>query len=371
MEPLCRVPVLQVRSVQYVSDKRYYSIFDDMAKFPDAVIYIAYSRRGVGKTYSALYGALAYGEPIVYIKRTIEDINLICSGNDQFDTSPYVPINRDHGTNIKPKKIANGIGAFYNCNEDDEPIGAPVAYAVALSAIKNVKGIDLSHCEYMIFDEFIPQISETRVLHSEGEALLDVYSTIARDREKRGRAPLKLLLFANAENIYCPVIDELQILDDIADLAISGASYKYIEDRAILLHHVNEIEITEEEKNGIYKVMKGTSWFRKSFGGEFSKNDFSNISKNVLKKFTPLMEIHYREYDFIIYQRDTNYYICKQRSNKCPVKMNLNRDNDIRRFYAKYCMDLQDACTEGHVKFSDYSLYDLIMNFDKRFKNVL
>lgn len=354
-----------------INNQLYYDVYDDARNYPGAIVIIAYSRRGVGKTYGALWGAYDSGKAIVYIKRTIEDINLICSGSSSFDTSPYVPINRDHGTNIKPKKIANGIGAFYDMNSDDEPIGAPVAYAVALSAIKNVKGIDLSHCEYMIFDEFIPQISETRVLHSEGEALLDVYATIARDREKRGRDPLKLFLFANSENIYCPVIDELQVLDDIANLAISGRSIYYNESRGILIHHVNEIEVTESEKNGIYKVMKNTAWFRKSFGGEFSKNDFSNVSREVLRRFTPLIEVHYRESDFYIYQRDQDFYICKQRSNKCTCKINLNRDNDVRRFYARYCIDLQESCTDGHVKFSDYSLYDLIMNFDKRFKNVL
>lgn len=352
---------------------KYYDVFNDVRKYPDAVIIVSYSRRGVGKTYGALWGAYSRGEQIVYIKRTIEDINLICSGTDTFDTSPYVPINRDHGTNIKPKKIANGIGAFYNTTDDGEPVGAPVAYAVALSAIKNVKGIDLSNCKYMIFDEFIPQISENRILHTEGQALLDVYATIARDREKRsnGKDFLRLFLFANAENIYCPVVDELQIMDDLAALAVSGDTYRYIPDRGILIHHVNEIILEESEKGAMYKAMAGTAWHRKAFGGEFSNNDFTNIDARQLKKYKPLMQLHYRESDFYIYQRDRDYYICKQRSNKCPVIMNLNRDNDVRKFYMKYCIDLIEACTDGHVKFSDYSLYDLIIHFDKRFKNVL
>lgn len=352
---------------------RYYDVFDDVRKYPDAVIIVAYSRRGVGKTYGALYGALKRKEQIVYIKRTIDDINLICSANDAFDTSPYVPINRDHGTNIKPKKVANGIGAFYHMDDNGEPIGAPVAYAVALSAIKNVKGIDLSNCKYMIFDEFIPQISETRVLHTEGQALLDVYATISRDREKRsgGAEFLRLLLFANAENIYCPVVDELQIMDALAVLAVSGKTYNYIESRGILLHHVNEIAIEESEKGAMYKAMYGTAWHRKAFGGEFSNNDFSNIDPKTLKKYKPIIECHYRESYFYIYQRDRDYYICKQRSNKCPVSMDLNRDNDVRKFYMRFCLDIIEACTDGHVKFSDYSLYDLIIHFDKRFKNVL
>ncbi len=178
---------------------RYYDIKDDLRKYPEAVVVVAYSRRGVGKTYSALKACIEDHFPIVYIKRTIEDINLICSANSSFDTSPFKPLNRDLGTNIKPKKIANGIGAFYQMDDSGEPIGEPCAYAIALSAIKNIKGIDLSECEWMVFDEFIPQISETRVLTTEGEALQDVYATVARGREKRGKEPLKLLRFANAE----------------------------------------------------------------------------------------------------------------------------------------------------------------------------
>lgn len=347
----------------------YYNLFDDIEKYPDATIIIAYSRRGVGKTYGALLGALER-YPIIYVKRTIDDVDLICSSTGAWDMSPYAPINRDHGLNIKPHKIGKikGIASFSDDDQEDAPI---VNYTLAFAAVRHIKGIDLSACGILLFDEFIPQASEMRILQSEGEILLDLYMTVLRDREKRGLPPLKLVLFANAENIYCPIVDELDIIDDLAELAVTGESYKYIEKRGILIHHINEIELEDAEKGGIYKAMEGTKWFRKSFLGEFSKNDFSNVEKKVLKRYVPLMEIIYKEYMFYIYQNNQDYYICKQRSNKCAVHLNLNRDNDIRLFYAKYVLDIQEACMNGHVKFSDYSLYDLIMNYSKRFKNVL
>lgn len=355
----------------------YYNVFDDIEKYPDATIIVAYSRRGVGKTYGALLGALDRNIPIVYVKRTIDDVDLICSSNGTWDMSPYAPINRDTGSRVKPERVGKikGIAAFYPHKYDEEdkhlPHAKPCAYALAFAAVRHIKGIDLSDCGLLIFDEFIPQASEMRILQSEGEILLDLYMTILRDREKRNLPPLKLLLFANAENIYCPIVDELQIIDDLAYLAVTGESYRYIEDRGILIHHINEIELEETEKGGMYKAMKGTSWFRKSFGGEFAKNDFSNVEKKVLKNYIPVAEIRYKEFDFYIYMNGTQYYICKQKSNKCKLKFNLNRDNDVRLFYAKYCMDLQDECMNGRVKFSDYSLYDLIMNYSKRFKNIL
>ena len=352
----------------------YYNVFDDLERFPDANIIVAYSRRGVGKTYGALYGAYLRKMGIIYVKRTIDDVDLICSSNGAWDLSPYAPINRDHDTNIKPIKIGKlkGIAAFYECDDEDFPLNDDViSYVLAFAAVRHVKGIDLSDCDLLIFDEFIPQASEMRILQQEGEILLDLWATANRDREKRGKPPIKILLFANAENIYCPIVDELQIIDDLAQLAISGDTYRYIEDRGILLHHINEIELEEAEKDSMYKTMYGTKWFRKSFLGEFSKNDFTNVDAIVLRKYIPLMECKYKESSFFIYQKDLDYYICKQKSNKCPIVMDLNRDNHIRLFYIKYCIDIQEACMNGHVKFSDYSLYDLIMNYSKRFKNVL
>lgn len=351
------------------SSTNYYDVFEDMSSYPEADIFIAYSRRGVGKTYSALLGAYQRKLPIIYIKRTNDDIDLICTASEEFEASPYVPINRDHGTNIQPKKITKGIAAFYDMNSEDKK---PIAYACSLAAVKKVKGMDLSRVDLMIFDEFIPQASETRVLHSEGSATLDLYETVSRDRIKRGRKPLKLLLFANAEDIYCPLIDEMQIMDDLAKLAMSGSSYRYIEDRGILIHHVNEIRLEEKElSGGLARAMKGTSWYRKSFGGEFSKIDFSNISNKVLRKYSCLMKIHYRESDYYLYRKDREFYLTTQASNRYIESVNLNRDNDIRRFYIRYCIDLQEACTDGLMQFSDYSLYDLIMHYSKRFSHVL
>lgn len=363
--------------------KRYYNVFDDIASYPEAIIIIAYSRRGVGKTYSMLKNSYQLWKEsggtrgrITYVKRTIEDVNLICSSTEEFDASPYAPINRDLGTNIRPRKVKNGIGAFYDMDDPSEH-KKPCAYVVALSAIKNVKGIEMP-CDYLVFDEFIPQVSESirGVSSAEGEALLDLYMTLSRDREKR-RSPddpdlhMRLILFANAEELYCPVIEELNVLPALAEIARFGYTYHYIPERKILIHHVNEIPLEDEEMTGIYLCMKNTRWARKSFGGEFSKVDFSNIDKKALKQYVPLIHLHYKEDDYYLYRKDREFYICQSRPSRVIAEYNLNRDNDIRKFYYTHVSDLQDACMDGYFKFSDYAIYDLITNYSKRFKGVL
>ena len=349
----------------------YYDVFEDLHNYPETTILVAYSRRGVGKTYGALYGALEREMPISYIKRTDRDIDLLCKSTKRFDTSPYKPINRDHPEyNIYPEKIGDGIGAFYQRDDKNNSVGQPVSYALSLNKIQDIKGFDISDTEFMIMDEFIPQATQ-RTSRKEGEALMDAHETACRDRVKRGKSAIPLLLFANAEDLYCPIIDTLEIIDDIAELNQSGKSIKYIESRGILIHHVNEISLTESEMSGgLYKAMYGTSWWRKSFYGQFH-NDFSNVEPKVLKMYKPLARCIYREGDFYIYKKDRDYYICKTPTNKYVHEFNLNRDNDVRLFYSKYVWNLQECCMNGHVKFSHYSLYDLISFFDKRFNNIL
>ena len=84
----------------------YYHFEKDLQDYPEAWCYVVWSARGKGKTYSALKYAYEEKIPIVYMKRTIEDVQLICSSNNYgFDPSPYVPINRDCKYNIHARSI--------------------------------------------------------------------------------------------------------------------------------------------------------------------------------------------------------------------------------------------------------------------------
>lgn len=348
--------------MKYNHTKGYYHLCDDLAAYPDYWCFVAWSARGVGKTYGALSFALAKNIIPVYIKRTKNDVNLICNENKiGFDASPYVPINRDYNIEVKAKRLEDGIGAFYL--KDD---AIPVAYVIALSAAKSVKGFDLSNADWMLFDEFIPQAGEI-VRHTEGEQIMDLYMTIRRDREKRGRDPLKMILFANAENIATPVTDALEIIDDMADMNIKGIEYQADHERGILLHRIMSSG-SEPEHGGIYAAMKNTAWGRKAFGGEFANNDFSCVSQLSIKGCRPICSYIYKEKTYYIYRKeaDSSYYVCTSRAAGVPV-YDLGRETEQIRFRYDIVIDLMDACIEGRAHFQYYSMYDLFMNYNKRF----
>lgn len=349
--------------------EKYYFFPDDVRRWPDAWLYVVWSRRGPGKTYSFLRSLYEGGVKFAYMKRTIKDVALICTDKYGLDLSPFVPINRDTGTNIQPRLIADGIGAFYDqTDEDGKPAGAPCSYVLALNAIKEIKGMELSDVDFMCLDEFIPQPGE-RVSRQEGELLLSIYMTLQRDRMKRGRPPLKLVLFSNADQISTPITNEIEIVDQMAQLQASGNTHLYDEDRQILLHHITteEIPLQEEEMTGIFRAMAGTAWGRKAFFGDFAGNDFSSVGRTRLKGMRPVCSYSWKNRTVYIYQGQGEVFACYSRHDG-RKHYDLSKESDQKRFYYEHVIDLRSAHIEGKLKTEAYSIYDLIVNYKSFFK---
>lgn len=357
--------------------KIYYDVINDLQKYPQCWLYIIWSKRGAGKTYSMLRRAKEHGETFLYMKRTNKDIDFLCSVTKKKipngkDPSPFAPLNRDFGWNIKPIKLDEGYAAFYECEiESGEPIGDPVAYACSLNKVKDLKGFEFSFCDYMVFDEFIPQPGEV-VKHAEGEMLLSLYMTISRDRQARGKDPLKLILFANAEQIVTPITQILEVIDDMAYLDIRDESHLFLPERDILLHHITQKECPqiEEEKKGIWKGMQGTAWFDKAFLGKFSGADFSSIEQNRrLTGYHCYMSVCYMRKWYFVYQHTKNndIYITRKAA-KAPLQYDLDKDIDRRNFFY-YQIPKLNQYLDAHLLNSDtYSMYDVILNYRDHFK---
>lgn len=357
----------------------YYDIKEDLARFPDAWAIFAWSGRNTGKTYSTLKFMLETGASFVYVKRTVEDVKLILSGSGKIgtkvsqygaDLSPFKAINRDTGSNVRAFGIYKGyLGGFWKCTTDNEPVGDPIGYIVSLNAVSKVKGFDLSDCDYLIFDEFIPSAWE-RVDKSEGKQLLDLYMTISRDREHRGKGPLKLIGLANPTEINCPVFQELEIADDAA--AMASGKDEYRETRGIVLHKIRMGESFQsvESNMAAVKAMAGTAWHDAALGEGFAYNDLGMIYPRSLKGFRCMYEIKYRRYKWYIWQKDALYYVCKSPGLPQIGSYDLNKDADARRFYQEDQIDLKEEYIEGYVNFQTYTMFDVLINYRKFFPNI-
>lgn len=360
-----------------MSKKYYYDIEDDLKQFPEAWCFLIIGGRNTGKTYSALWYQVKEKEKFCFIKRTIEDVDILTAGSGRLgtkkkeysiDLSPFKAINRDKDLNIKAFSIQKGLGGFWDCrNEEETPEGLPVGYLIALNAISKFKGFDLSDCDSAIFDEFIPQPWD-RVNKKEGEQLLDLYKTISRDREHRNKKPLKLICLANATSISNPVMNILEVTDIVANMQVTGQELLYIEERGIVIHIIKDNKAFREKEyqSPIYKAMGQTAWGQMAFENTFAYNDLTSIGKKNLKGYRPLVTIQHKRDFYYCYIKEGNYYFTKSKNDKAKV-YNLNRENDQKLFYLDYCLDIREACIEGRAVFETYTMYDLIVNYKKFF----
>ena len=356
-------------------DTIHYNVENDIRDYPDAWCYCIVGGRNTGKTYSGLAYHLNHNKKHVFVKRTAKDVDLLCAGNTlgnksadyEVDLSPYKSINRDFNTDIKAYKIKDGLGAFYDRDEEGNASGSPYGYLLALSAIAKFKGFDLSECDSIIFDEFIPQPTEV-TRRSEGEAVMELYKTVSRDRTLRGSDELKLFLFANAVNVFNYTCEVLELTDIIAEMSMTQTEIMYLEDRGIFIRILKTPEeiMAAEQKTGIYRAMHGTAWGRMAFGNEFAYNDFSNIKKLPLNGYKPMIKLYNKGKEFYIYNKDSYYYMCTSKA-KCPISYNLDKEMGRMAFYYDYAIDLLNACIEGRMRFQKYSMYDMIVNYKKRF----
>ncbi|MBQ0140557.1 MAG: hypothetical protein KBT36_14840 [Kurthia sp.] len=358
----------------------YYDFKNDIEAYPDCWCYLIIGGRNTGKTYSTLCYSLDENADFIYTKRTIEDVELLCSGSGKvgtknefgFNISPFNPINNDRNIDIQAHQIKKGLGAFYQHDSEGAAYGTPIGYLLGLSAVSKYKGFDFSSYkkeQLLIFDEFIPQPWD-RVNRKEGEQLMDLYKTISRGREHKNLNPLRLVCLANATSISNPVMNVLEVTDIVAEMQAQNIEYIHLQDRGILIHLiVNTSEFDNVEKNSaIYKAMGNTAWGRMTFDNQFAYNDFSCIKRLKLKGYKPIISIRHKEKVYYLYQKNENYYFSLSPNEKSISFYDLNTETDQRRFYRDYIFELQQATIEHNMSYQEYTIYDLIMNYKQFFK---
>ena len=367
------------------SNKKYYfDIADIIDKYPEAIFYIAIGGRSTGKTYGGLSFCIDRDHKFIFIKRCIDDVKMLCAGSTYkkngvkenkfaIDLSPFAPINRDRGTNIRAFSIpdVNSLGAFYPCDEGNVPCDEAVGYIAALNGVTKFKGFDLSACDWMIFDEFIAASWE-RVSRKEGDQLMNLYRTAARDREHRGKDPLKVMMFANAEEISNPIFNTLEITDIVADMQINNIHELYIKERGIVIVRVQSSAefLVMESASKIYAAMEGTAWASMSLGNNFAYNDFTAVKHVDLRKYSCVCAFRHNRKEYYLYNNEAQWYVTKRRNGRLQNvdRYDLIRETDAERFYYNIIVDIRPEAIENRVLFESFSLYDLFTNYKKFYK---
>lgn len=338
--------------------RKHFKIAEDINKYPDAWCYLAVGGRSTGKTYNALLDCLEHNRVFLFVKRTIKDVDNLCKREK---LNPFRAINRDTDHEIKIVPESDGFGYFTDDNDD------VIGYVGALTGIGKFTGFDLYDVEWIIFDEYIPRKWD-RFLYAEGQMLLDLYMTVSRDRELRGRPALKLICLANATTLSNPVNDTLNITDTMGDMISQGEEIRYIKDREILIHILKHSEISEElKKTAFYKGVAGTKFAEMAFDNTFSQDDFSQVGKTSLKGYHCKAAVTYQGNLYFIYRKGMHFYVTKSYGH---AKRSYDLDNSIDQstFYYDIGIELRTALLDRKAVFESFSVYDLILNYKKHFK---
>ena len=284
--------------------------------------------RGIGKSYSALR-QLALDVPAdekwIYMRRTGKEIEA-CS--TEFG-NPFKTINKDFGTLIVPESGGKGAAEyFYNELDEDNP--QLVGYGVALSTFAGLRSMDLSDVTVTVFDEFIPERQVKRI-KAEGDALLNFYETVNRNRELQGRPPMRLILLSELENMIS-----------------HGEHRRTIPTRGLYIERVGKVGVTNaKEHTALYKLANA-DFTNDTLNADFLSADLTTIRKNVnLKEYKPI----FRFGRYVVFKSSTSFHVSESDitvAKDFPESAGIK----VRTFFAP---TYRVARAYGNITFSSYT----------------
>lgn len=308
--------------------------------------------RGIGKTYDSIDRAITdYKRKFIYLRNTREQLQESCGafGN------PFKKWAADHGRDIlmelerKHAVVNEWTGSGDNIEKEI------IGFGANLSTFSNLRGVDLSDCEFGIFDEFI---ENKTLMFDQFDAFNHMYETVNRNRELEGRDPFKVVLLSNAQRLGNPILRGFNLIPIIEAMQKNGQrAYANGPIRIELPFS----EVSEAKRNtALYQATKGTSFSSESLDNNFVNDSFTGVQKVNLQEFTPMFCID----DIYLYKHKSEvlYYACSIPATN--VKKYRSVDNFVI-FYKLYGLQLKLAYGSDKLLFSDYSTKIDLLNLLK------
>ena len=297
--------------------------------------------RGIGKSYSAVDTCITqYPGAFLYLRNTEVQLKESCGafGN------PFKRWSRDHNRDIFMKMQGDHAIVYENTGTDEDTEKVLRGYGCALSTFSNLRSVDLSDVNFVLFDEFI----ENRSLSfDQFDAFQHFYETVNRNRELFGEPPLYCVLLSNAQRLGNPILRGYDLIPIIEGMQRTGQKVATVGNKRIELPFS---EISELKKNtALYS--DGSDKFKdQALNNNFSNDSFSGVKKVNLMEYTPVCSID----GIYIYKNKAgvNFYACSTPAK--GVHEYRSKDHMIV-FQRLYGIKLKLAYGADQLLFSDYS----------------
>lgn len=268
---------------------------------------IIIGKRQVGKTYGTLQLMLKHNLYHILLRRTTAELDTISASPD---LNPYKVYEPEYHVGLF--KQAKKLCRICDYETDQEGKATPAeqrGLATSLAEIAHIRGFNGSAFSDLVLDEAIPEKGVV-TRKTEGEAFLNAYVTINGNRELQGMPPLRCWLLANTNRIDSPILEALNVIDDILYMRRKGKE-ELLTEQGVYILQPGSVKVTEERKKTalMQQIDKRSDFYGMSMENEFSYDDSPYIKTLSLKGMKPVWS-----YDNKIYcwsRPDGGYYICQ------------------------------------------------------------
>ena len=246
---------------------------------PESIISVV-GARGTGKTYGAMKWLVEHDQRFIYLRRLKTQLEECRKevGN------PFKKLNSDLDMNIKPFP-AGGTVSF----NIDERGGKNVAVGVALSVVANIRGVDYSDYDYIVFDEFISSDGE-RPIKNEFQAFLNFYETVNRNREIEGRTAVKCIMLGNANRISNAYFTGWHCMRRVLNM-IRGKQYVWrTDDRTRMIILLIDSPISEKKQDTVLYQNANSDFIMMALDNAF-RTDETKIKSEPLKEYVHIVSV--------------------------------------------------------------------------------
>lgn len=287
--------------------------------------------RGTGKTYGIIKDMIESKEKFILMRRTQTQADLISKA----EFSPVKSVMDDMFRHFKTVPLSKQSTGLVETDADGNALNGDIfCYTIALSTISNLRGFDASDVNYLFYDEFIPEPHE-KPLKNEASAFYNCYETINRNRELKGRKPLKVIAAANANNMANPLFISMGLVTKVESMIRKGQSIWEDKERGIAVIVCQETPISKEKENtALYRLVdEREDFYHMSLKNSFTSDNRDRIGSMKLVEYLPV--VHIGELYIYRHKSRKEYYVSAIKSGTFKENFTMN-DMDKLRFRTGY-----------------------------------
>lgn len=334
---------------------------EEIADRNNIAFIIIIGKRQIGKTYGVLKLMLDEDKRFILLRGMKTELEML----ERNVNSPFEKIHGYEGKILFEKNsdyTAEIIRQELTYNDEGESIinNITIGMGAALSSIGRIRGFNGDMYTDVVFDEAIPESHLLKVRHG-GDAFLNMYTTVAGNRELEGRPPLRVWMLANSNNLDSEILDALEVTDIVERMSIKGEESRIIKDRGIMIILPDSKQIIDKrKKSALYKAIGGESKFAKmAYGNEFAYNDYTDVGTKPLQEFNDICQIG--EVRIHLHKNDKTLYVTSDYGSPCK-RIYTDTDYGKNKFLRDY-PEIKAAYLRGRITFQNMVVKNYFLHF--------